>query len=256
MRAPCADSSPARIRVVRPGGAERDRSAPVVRGEQRGQLRGADLRSEPLDEPPRVRPLDGEPVHRVRSLLGKREAFAPEACRAPQHRVHQAASPAGEPHAGVDGGVRRNPIEEEELVQPHAQRGPNRRIERGDRPVHQLREMTIEPALPGERAVDQLGGEGAVLDRERRAGEAACQQHVRVRRRGLDADEHVLGDAAGIPGGHPNRVPGGSGWPARNARAAMRFLPSSCTSTRRRAPSPVATSMPAPPAASTLPGDP
>src|SRR5262249_58705064 len=117
-------------------------------------------------------------------------------------------------------------------------------------------ERRREPALPGERPIDQLGGEGAVGGRERGAGEAPCEQHVRERGRRLDADENVLGDAAGIPGGHPNRVPGGSGWPATKGPAAMRFLPSSCTSTRRRTPSPVATPMPPGPPAPPPPGAP
>ena len=70
------------------------RPAPVVRREQRRQLVRRHLLGEPLDQPPRVRPLDGEP-RRADPWRGRASRASPPFARgAPQDRVHQSRGAA------------------------------------------------------------------------------------------------------------------------------------------------------------------
>ena len=161
-RAPSA-SRVARRRVH----AHRRPAAGVVRRQQRGQLVDADLVGEALDQPAWVRPLDGEPVERIGRGIGRATRSRPSrAARRSTAFTRPAAPrplPTREPHAGVDRGVRRHAIEEQ-----RAGRGPSRSAartggsSRASGPRTSRRQVMVQPALPREGAVDQLGGERAI----------------------------------------------------------------------------------------------
>ena len=167
-----------------------------------------------------MRPFDGEPLERIRVALRKRQPGTAARRRAPQDRVHEpgGAAPCGarQADARVDGGVRGHAIEEEQLVEPEAQRGAHRRVEACERHAHEAGQVVVEPALPGERAVDELRRERAVGAGEAGAGEPVGEEHVGERVRRLDADEDLVREAARVAAGgypSPRHVPGASRLP-------------------------------------------
>ena len=84
----------------------------------------------------------------------------------------------------------------QELVGAQPQRGAHGRIEAAQRPLHDLGEQVVEPALRAHGAVDELGGEGAVAVRE--IGLRQHRGHDDVRERAvLDPHQRVERDAGG-----------------------------------------------------------
>ena len=145
---------------------------------------------------------------------------------------------------GVDRGELRHAVELDELEQRQAQQRADVRVEAA-RLAAEARQDVVEESLPGERAVDELGGERAVARRPERAaqvlpedgvGESAVLDGVSTRQ------ARRRGSAGGALCAKP--LSRGEGAAARELdRAASRLRPSSWSSSIARTPSPVATRM-------------
>ena len=171
-----------------------------------------------------------------------------------EHRVAEALElPGGRLDGGPDRGVRRG-VEECQLERAEPQPRPGGGVDArgvGQEAVDQ----PVAGALHAGGAVDQLGDEGAVAIRQPAAFEHRREGEVGVGAAGVDAHEGLDrqltgGHARGVAHG-PSRSPGSGRLPLRQAVASWRLLPSGWTSTRRSAPSPVATTT-----SSRVPGEP
>ena len=188
----------------------------VVRRQQRRQLVDADLVGEALDQPARVRPLDGEPVERDRPwhragrrarVPRARHVAGPRSRGRPRRARGRCASRTLASTAAYAGTRSRN----SELVEPEPERRPHRRVERGERPAHEPRpgDGRAGPATRAcRRRARVASARSARRRRRRRRAPSSTSANAAVR---LDAHEHVVRDGARVaPGRHPPRhVPGG-----------------------------------------------
>ena len=158
----------------------------------------------------------------------QRPALAPGA---PQHRVDELeARPAGrlrQLDALVDGGVRRDAVEEQQLQHAEPQRVAHRRVEPLDRPAGAGGDHVVERAAALHRAVGELRRERALARVEPGARRLGRERAVGVRAVPLDAPQHRRGDAAG----------GRDGGGGRGSRATRREWSQPCVARydRRRA---------------------
>ena len=156
-----------------------------------------------------------------------------------QHGVDQATRPSGREVDGLGHrGVGRDPLFEE-LVGPDADGSADLGVQVA---ADERTGGGVERPSPTGDAVDQLGGEGPVALVESGAPQRGVDRRGDPGPVDLHPHEHVTSDGSGAH--DPNRS-WSAGWaPLRHADAAIRPLPSGCTSTRSSAPSPVPTSVP------------
>src|SRR5262249_35725487 len=156
-------------------------------------------------------------------------------------------------------GVRRDALQEHQLVEAEPERGTDGRVETSERRAHEPGQGVVEAPLPGEGAVDEARGERRVGGVPVRRRSALAEDEVGEGTGGLDAHEDLVRQSAGIDArgySPPRHVPGASGCPARNSAAVSRRRPSSWTSSSRTIPLPVPTAIPSGPAPTMRPGAP